>query len=74
MERLLPWDLHWHFCQPLQILVLTSHFVNGSESIILDLAVKVSGTACILLNGKFTVCIEELDILFMLQLFISNHV
>lgn len=41
--------------------MFTSHSVNSSEPIILDLAVKVSGTACILLNGKFTICIEQLE-------------
>lgn len=48
------------FCQPLQILMLRSHFVNGSQPIILGLTVKVLGTACILLNSKFTVCVEQL--------------
>lgn len=35
--------------------------MNGSEPIILDLTVEVLGTACILLNGKFTICIEQLE-------------
>lgn len=35
--------------------------MNGSDPIITDLILKVSGTACILLNGKFIVCIGQLE-------------
>lgn len=58
---LLPQVLHWCFPQALQILTLTSHSVNGSDLIIPGLILEVSGTACILLNDKFILCIEQLE-------------
>lgn len=48
------------FPQALQIRMLTSHFVNGAIPLSLVL-VKVSESACVLLNGKFTVCTEQLE-------------
>lgn len=57
-EHLLPGLLHW--CFPCKFLH-SCHCMNGSDPIITGLILKVSGTACILLNGKFIVCIEQLE-------------
>lgn len=56
--------LPWCFPRALHVLMLTSHFMNVSDPIATGLVLKGSRTqetACVLLNGTFIVCIEQLE-------------
>lgn len=59
--HLLPSVLHQLSLWALHELMLTSHFMNVSDLIVTGLILKVSEAACVLLNGTFVVCTEQLE-------------